>query len=241
MYLHVVRETDDGVVVSGAKMLATGSALTHATFVAQNSAVPLEAGKAEDYALVFIAPMDTPGSKLICRRVLRAERAQPVRSSALEPLRRERRGAHLRRGVHPVGELPRLSRRRARERASTPPRASSTATTLQAGTRLGGEARLHDGLLARGARGERHRRFPRRAGRARRGRRLAHADLGDDHRRWRLDPQPGPGGIGHPAARVRRATLRVFSSDGVAGGRRRSSRTCSAARRSSTPSGHRDL
>jgi 4-hydroxyphenylacetate 3-monooxygenase len=67
VYVHVVDERDDGIVVSGAKMLATGSALTHATFVAQNSAVQLEEGKAEDYALVFIAPMDTRGKKLICR------------------------------------------------------------------------------------------------------------------------------------------------------------------------------
>jgi paerucumarin biosynthesis protein PvcC len=67
VYVHRVRETDGGIVVNGAKMLATGSALTHATFVAQNSAVQLEEGKAEDYALVFIAPMDTPGKKLICR------------------------------------------------------------------------------------------------------------------------------------------------------------------------------
>lgn len=67
VYLHVVRETDAGAYVSGAKMLATASALTHATFVAQNSSVTLEAGKAEDYALVFIAPMDTPGTKLLSR------------------------------------------------------------------------------------------------------------------------------------------------------------------------------
>ena len=68
VYVHVVREKDDGIVVSGAKMLATGSALTHATFVAQNSAVNFERGKAEDYALVFLAPMDTPGKTLISRR-----------------------------------------------------------------------------------------------------------------------------------------------------------------------------
>ncbi len=67
VFVHVVKETDRGIVVNGAKMLATGSALTHATFVAQNSAVQLEKGKAEDFALVFIAPMDTPGCKLICR------------------------------------------------------------------------------------------------------------------------------------------------------------------------------
>ncbi len=67
VFLHVVRETDSGAIVSGAKMLATGSALTHATFVAHNSATTLEAGKAEDFALVFIAPMDTPGTRLLCR------------------------------------------------------------------------------------------------------------------------------------------------------------------------------
>ncbi len=67
VYVHVIRERDDGIIVSGAKMLATGSAVTHATFVAQNSAAQLEEGKAEDYALVFIAPMDTPGKKLISR------------------------------------------------------------------------------------------------------------------------------------------------------------------------------
>ncbi len=77
VYVHVVREQDDGIVVSGAKMLATGSALTHATFVAQNSAVQLEPGKAEDYALVFIAPMDTPGKKLISRRSYELAAASP--------------------------------------------------------------------------------------------------------------------------------------------------------------------
>ncbi len=67
VFVHVEEERDDGVVISGAKMLATGSALTHATFVAQNSATHLEEDKAEDFALVFIAPMDTPGTKLLCR------------------------------------------------------------------------------------------------------------------------------------------------------------------------------
>ena len=34
VYVHVERETDAGLVVSGAKVVATGSALTHANFVA---------------------------------------------------------------------------------------------------------------------------------------------------------------------------------------------------------------
>jgi 4-hydroxyphenylacetate 3-monooxygenase len=77
VYVHVVAERDDGIVVSGAKMLATGSAVTHGTFVAQNSAVQLEEGKAEDYALVFIAGMDTPGKKLICRNSYEASARSP--------------------------------------------------------------------------------------------------------------------------------------------------------------------
>jgi 4-hydroxyphenylacetate 3-monooxygenase len=67
VFVHVTEERDDGMVIRGAKMLATGSALTHATFVAQNSAVELQEGQAEDYALCFIAPMSSPGVKLISR------------------------------------------------------------------------------------------------------------------------------------------------------------------------------
>ncbi|HSK95897.1 MAG TPA: 4-hydroxyphenylacetate 3-hydroxylase family protein [Euzebyales bacterium] len=82
VFVHVVEERDDGMVVDGAKMLATGSALTHATFVAQNSAVHLEEGAAEDYALAFIVPQDVPGMKLICR----ASYEQPVRAPWDYPL-----------------------------------------------------------------------------------------------------------------------------------------------------------
>lgn len=67
VFVHVEREADGGIVVSGAKMLATGSALTNATFVAQNSAAQLEPGKAENFALVFFADMDNPRTKLVCR------------------------------------------------------------------------------------------------------------------------------------------------------------------------------
>jgi 4-hydroxyphenylacetate 3-monooxygenase len=77
VYLHAVAERDDGIVVRGAKMLGTASALTHATFVAQNAAVELEKGKGEDYALVFIAPMDTAGMKLISRRSFEASAVSP--------------------------------------------------------------------------------------------------------------------------------------------------------------------
>ncbi len=69
VFVNVTRDDDRGIYVSGAKMAATGSVLTHATFVAPNSgtAARMEEGKDEAFALVFIVDMDTPGLKLITR------------------------------------------------------------------------------------------------------------------------------------------------------------------------------
>jgi 4-hydroxyphenylacetate 3-monooxygenase len=69
VYVSLDREDDRGIYVSGAKMVATGSALTHATFVAINSgtAARMEVNRDEDMALVFITDMNAPGVKLICR------------------------------------------------------------------------------------------------------------------------------------------------------------------------------
>ena len=64
VYVHVERETDAGLVVSGAKIVATGSALTHYNFVAHPSMVPI---RKKEFAITFVAAMDTPGVKLICR------------------------------------------------------------------------------------------------------------------------------------------------------------------------------
>ena len=64
VYVHVEKETDAGLVVSGAKVVATGSALTHANFIAHPTTVPI---KTKEFAVVFIAAMDAPGVKLICR------------------------------------------------------------------------------------------------------------------------------------------------------------------------------
>jgi hypothetical protein len=40
VYMHVEKETDAGLIVSGAKVVATGSALTHYNFVAHPGIVP---------------------------------------------------------------------------------------------------------------------------------------------------------------------------------------------------------
>jgi 4-hydroxyphenylacetate 3-monooxygenase len=64
VYMHVQRETDAGLIVSGAKIVATGSALTHYNFVAQPSTAAI---RTKAFALTFLIPMGTPGVKLICR------------------------------------------------------------------------------------------------------------------------------------------------------------------------------
>ena len=64
VYVHVERETDAGLIVSGAKVVATGSALTHYNFIAHVGVLPV---KTKAFALVCIVSMDTPGVKLICR------------------------------------------------------------------------------------------------------------------------------------------------------------------------------
>ena len=64
VYCHVTKETDGGIHVSGAKVVATGSALTHYTFVAHHGLIPVQ-GK--NYACVFMVPTNAKGVKLICR------------------------------------------------------------------------------------------------------------------------------------------------------------------------------
>ncbi|MFB8765243.1 4-hydroxyphenylacetate 3-hydroxylase family protein [Nocardiopsis alba] len=63
VFVHVEKETDAGLVVSGAKVVATGSALTHHNFIAHHG-LPI---KEKRFALVATIPMNAPGMKLICR------------------------------------------------------------------------------------------------------------------------------------------------------------------------------
>lgn len=63
VFMHVEKETDAGVVVSGAKVVATGSALTHYNFIAHYG-IPI---KDKSFALIFTASMNSPGVKLIAR------------------------------------------------------------------------------------------------------------------------------------------------------------------------------
>jgi len=64
VYIRAVKETDAGVIVSGAKVVATSAALTHYNFMGQT---PKSATDDLDMALSFIVPINAPGLKLFCR------------------------------------------------------------------------------------------------------------------------------------------------------------------------------
>jgi 4-hydroxyphenylacetate 3-monooxygenase len=62
VYVHVTKETDAGIYVSGAKVVATGSAFTHYNFIGSYQPV-----RSKDMSAIFIVPMNSPGLKLFCR------------------------------------------------------------------------------------------------------------------------------------------------------------------------------
>ncbi|GAA3325259.1 4-hydroxyphenylacetate 3-hydroxylase family protein [Paeniglutamicibacter sulfureus] len=63
VFMKVEKETDNGVIVSGAKVVATGSAITNFNFISHYG-LPI---KKKEYALICTVPMDAPGVKLISR------------------------------------------------------------------------------------------------------------------------------------------------------------------------------
>jgi 4-hydroxyphenylacetate 3-monooxygenase len=58
VYMHVEEERGDGLIVSGAKVVATTSSLTHYNFIANNGALPI---KTKEFAFVCIVPTNAPG------------------------------------------------------------------------------------------------------------------------------------------------------------------------------------
>jgi len=64
VYMHVEKETDGGLIVSGAKVVATTSSLTHFNFIANNGALPI---KTAPFAFVCMVPTHAEGVKLFCR------------------------------------------------------------------------------------------------------------------------------------------------------------------------------
>ena len=101
MLLHVVRETDNGIVVRGAKY-ETAAAYSNQAFVKPTIANWGD-DELSDYAVGFIVDMGAPGLKHICRTGF-AGRAPDRGLPALQPLRRGRHAGDLRRRRDPVGE-----------------------------------------------------------------------------------------------------------------------------------------
>ncbi len=64
VFVHVDRETDNGLIVSGAKVVATGAPLTQYCFVSHFG--PTENKK--EFSLIFMAPMGGKGTRLISRQ-----------------------------------------------------------------------------------------------------------------------------------------------------------------------------
>ncbi|MGO1543312.1 MAG: 4-hydroxyphenylacetate 3-hydroxylase N-terminal domain-containing protein [Gulosibacter sp.] len=63
VFVHVEKETDNGLIISGAKVVATGSPLTQYVYV---SHIGPRASK--EFALIFMAPVNAPGVKLYSRQ-----------------------------------------------------------------------------------------------------------------------------------------------------------------------------
>ena len=64
VFVSVDRETDGGIIVSGAKVVATSAAMTHYNFMGQSSKTATED---LDMSLMFLVPISAPGLKLFCR------------------------------------------------------------------------------------------------------------------------------------------------------------------------------
>ena len=99
--LHVVGETDNGIVVRGAKF-ETAAAYANQAFV-KPTIGDWDNEALSDYAVGFLADMGAPGIKHICRSAF-ADRRRPGGLPADQPVRRDRHDDRLRRRRDPLGE-----------------------------------------------------------------------------------------------------------------------------------------
>ncbi|MFF2479883.1 4-hydroxyphenylacetate 3-hydroxylase family protein [Paenibacillus sp. NPDC058071] len=72
-FLHVVRETSEGIVVRGAKMIATGAPYTHDFVI--SSFLKFESAN-KSHAHVLIVPANSPGLHIVCRESFAEVRKQ---------------------------------------------------------------------------------------------------------------------------------------------------------------------
>ncbi len=67
VFVRAIAEKDDGIIVSGAKMVGTAAALTNYNFVANYGPAHLGDGD-QSHALIFFVEMSAPGVKMISRQ-----------------------------------------------------------------------------------------------------------------------------------------------------------------------------
>ena len=174
---HVEKETDAGLIVSGAKVVATGSVLTNYTFVAHHGLIPVQDKK---FAVVFMVPTSAPGVKFICRtsyEMTSTAMGSPFDYPLSSAHRRERRGVHSRQGAGALGERVRLWRHREGQQLLSAHRFLAALRRARLHPARG-QARLHRRAVAQGGRSVGHQGLSRRASQRRRGDRLAQSVLG---------------------------------------------------------------
>src|SRR5437016_14186384 len=76
VYMHVEKETDGGLIISGATAVATTSAPTHYNFIANNGALP---DKTTDVAHVCIVQTDAADGQRFCRHSYEIDAAATAR------------------------------------------------------------------------------------------------------------------------------------------------------------------
>jgi anthranilate 3-monooxygenase (FAD)/4-hydroxyphenylacetate 3-monooxygenase len=117
-FLHLgrVRETQDGIVVRGAKMLGTMAPLTEEILSFPFGGI---APGDDAYGLAFAISTDTPGLKFICRETVSPPLANRFDHPCEQPLRRDGLCRYLRRRARALGQSD--SRWRSRERCRPQP------------------------------------------------------------------------------------------------------------------------
>ena len=202
VYMHVEEETDKGLIVSGAKVVATTSSLTHFNFIANNGALPI---KTKPFAFVCIVPTGAPGVKLFCRpsyEMTAAVMGTPFDYPLSSRMDENDSILDLRQGVRAVGERVRL--RRHRQGQQLLPALGLPAAVHVPGLHApGGQDGLPRRAAAEGGGGDRRQGLPRRAGAGRRSAGLAQPASGASPTRWRA-----------PRCRGRRATCCRTSTTG---------------------------
>ena len=203
VYVSIQKETDAGIYVSGAKVVATNSALTHYNFLGQNMGQDIND---PSMVVMFMAPMDTPGIKLICRPSY--ELAAAATGSPWDyPLTSrfdENDAIFVFDNAFIPWENVFIHRDIERLKQFYPRSGFANGLTFQGCTRFAVKLDFIAGLLYKAARAIGRGGLPRRAGAHRRGDRLAQSVLGADRRHGRQSRPVGErrGAAQHPRLRA---------------------------------------